>query len=52
MVDAGKVYLKTIPVVVEVSVADNWYENVAIFLANLTKSKKYLIIKLDDRLCT
>jgi len=26
MVDAGKVYLKDVPVVVDVSVADNWYE--------------------------
>jgi DNA polymerase I-like protein with 3'-5' exonuclease and polymerase domains len=26
MIDAGKAYLKTVPVVVEVSVADNWYE--------------------------
>ena len=26
MIDAGKVFLKDVPVVVEVSVADNWYE--------------------------
>jgi DNA polymerase I-like protein with 3'-5' exonuclease and polymerase domains len=26
MIDAGKVYLKTVLVMVDVSVADNWYE--------------------------
>jgi len=26
MIDAGMAYLKDVPVVVEVSVADNWYE--------------------------
>jgi len=26
MIDAGKVYLKNVPIVVEVSIADNWYE--------------------------
>jgi hypothetical protein len=26
MIDAGKAYLKDEPVLVEVSVADNWYE--------------------------
>jgi len=26
MIDAGKMYLKDMPVVVDVSVVDNWYE--------------------------
>jgi len=26
MIDAGKMYLKDVPIVVDVSVADNWYE--------------------------
>jgi len=26
MIDAGTAYLKNVPVVAEVSVADNWYE--------------------------
>jgi len=26
MVDAGKIYLKDVPVMVDVSVTDNWYE--------------------------
>ena len=26
MIDAGKMYLKDVPIVVDVSVVDNWYE--------------------------
>jgi DNA polymerase I-like protein with 3'-5' exonuclease and polymerase domains len=26
MIDAGEIYLKDVPIVVDVSVADNWYE--------------------------
>lgn len=26
MIDAGKMYLKDVPVLVDVSVVDNWYE--------------------------
>jgi DNA polymerase I-like protein with 3'-5' exonuclease and polymerase domains len=26
MIDAGQIYLKDVPIVVDVSVADNWYE--------------------------
>jgi len=26
MIDAGQIFLKDVPVVVDVSVADNWYE--------------------------